>query len=212
MKIHVADHPLISHKLTVLRDERTDSPTFRHLVEELVTLLAYEATRDVRTKTVSVKTPVIQTQGLKMAEPAPMVVPILRAGLGMLEGMVRLVPTAEVGFLGMVRDEKTLQASTYANRLPDDLSGRQCFVLDPMLATGGTLVAAINYLIERGAIEITAICILAAPEGIAFMERAFENSPASITVVTGALDTKLNEHGYIVPGLGDAGDRLYGVV
>lgn len=212
MKIHVADHPLISHKLTVLRDERTDSPTFRHLVEELVTLLAYEATRDVRTKTVSVKTPVIQTQGLKMAEPAPMVVPILRAGLGMLEGMVRLVPTAEVGFLGMVRDEKTLQASTYANRLPNDLSGRQCFVLDPMLATGGTLVAAINYLIERGAIEITAICILAAPEGIAFMERAFENSPASITVVTGALDTKLNEHGYIVPGLGDAGDRLYGVV
>lgn len=212
MKVHIADHPLISHKLTVLRDERTDSPTFRHLVEELVTLLAYEATRDVRTKTVSIKTPVTQTQGLKMAEPRPMVVPILRAGLGMLEGMVRLVPTAEVGFLGMVRDEKTLQASTYANRLPDDLSGRQCFVLDPMLATGGTLVAAINFLIDRGATEITAICILAAPEGIAFMERAFENSPVPITVVTGALDAKLNEHGYIVPGLGDAGDRLYGVV
>lgn len=212
MKVHIADHPLISHKLTVLRDERTDSPTFRRLVEELVTLLAYEATRDVRTKTVSIKTPVTQTQGLKMAEPRPMVVPILRAGLGMLEGMVRLVPTAEVGFLGMVRDEKTLQASTYANRLPDDLSGRQCFVLDPMLATGGTLVAAINFLIDRGATEITAICILAAPEGIAFMERAFENSPVPITVVTGALDAKLNEHGYIVPGLGDAGDRLYGVV
>lgn len=212
MKVHIADHPLISHKLTVLRDERTDSPTFRRLVEELVTLLAYEATRDVRTKTVSIKTPVTQTQGLKMAEPRPMVVPILRAGLGMLEGMVRLVPTAEVGFLGMVRDEKTLQASTYANRLPDDLSGRQCFVLDPMLATGGTLVAAINFLIDRGATEITAICILAAPEGIAFMERTFENSPVPITVVTGALDAKLNEHGYIVPGLGDAGDRLYGVV
>lgn len=212
MKVHIADHPLISHKLTMLRDERTDSPTFRRLVEELVTLLAYEATRDVRTKTVSVKTPVTQTQGLKMAEPRPMVVPILRAGLGMLEGMVRLVPTAEVGFLGMVRDEKTLQASTYANRLPDDLSGRQCFVLDPMLATGGTLVAAINFLIDRGATEITAICILAAPEGIAFMEHAFENSPVPITVVTGALDAKLNEHGYIVPGLGDAGDRLYGVV
>lgn len=212
MKVHIADHPLISHKLTVLRDERTDSPTFRRLVEELVTLLAYEATRDVRTKTVSIKTPVTQTQGLKMAEPRPMVVPILRAGLGMLEGMVRLVPTAEVGFLGMVRDEKTLQASTYANRLPDDLSGRQCFVLDPMLATGGTLVAAVNFLIDRGATEITAICILAAPEGIAFMERAFENSPVPITIVTGALDAKLNEHGYIVPGLGDAGDRLYGVV
>ncbi len=212
MKVHVANHPLISHKLTVLRDERTDSPTFRRLVEELVTLLAYEATRDVRTKTVSIKTPVTQTQGLKMAEPRPVVVPILRAGLGMLEGMVRLVPTAEVGFLGMVRDEKTLKASTYANRLPEDLSGRQCFVLDPMLATGGTLVAAFNFLIERGATDITAICILAAPEGIAFVEDAFKDSNVPITIVTGALDEKLNELGYIVPGLGDAGDRLYGVV
>ncbi len=212
MKVHVANHPLISHKLTVLRDEKTDSPTFRRLVEELVTLLAYEATRDVRTRTVTIQTPVTKTQGLKMADPRPVVVPILRAGLGMLEGMVRLVPTAEVGFLGMVRDEKTLKASTYANRLPDDLSGRQCFVLDPMLATGGTLVSAINYLIDKGADDITAICILAAPEGIAYMEKAFENSSVPITVVTGALDEKLNEHGYIVPGLGDAGDRLYGVV
>jgi uracil phosphoribosyltransferase len=212
MKVHVANHPLISHKLTVLRDETTDSPTFRHLVEELVTLLAYEATRDVQTVKVKIKTPVTETEGLKMASPRPIVVPILRAGLGMLEGMSRLVPNAEVGFLGMVRDEKTLQASTYANRLPDDLSGRHCFVLDPMLATGGTLVAALNYLIERGATEITAICILAAPEGIATMERAFADSKIPITVVTGALDEKLNEHGYIVPGLGDAGDRLYGVV
>lgn len=212
MKVHVADHPLISHKLTVLRDENTDSPTFRRLVEELVTLLAYEATRDVRTKTVAVKTPVVLTQGIKMAGPTPLVVPILRAGLGMLEGMVRLIPTAEVGFLGMVRNEETLQASTYANRLPDDLSGRQCFVLDPMLATGGTLVAAINYLIDLGATDITAICIIAAPEGIAHMEQTFENSSIPITIVTGALDTKLNENGYIVPGLGDAGDRLYGVV
>ncbi|HUW87291.1 MAG TPA: uracil phosphoribosyltransferase [Candidatus Paceibacterota bacterium] len=212
MKVHVADHPLISHKLTLLRDENTDSPTFRRLVEELVTLLAYEATRDVRTKTVEVKTPVVLTQGIKMAGPTPLVVPILRAGLGMLEGMVRLIPTAEVGFLGMVRNEETLEASTYANRLPDDLSGRQCFVLDPMLATGGTLVAALNYLIDLGATDITAICIIAAPEGIAHMEQAFENSTVPITIVTGALDTKLNENGYIVPGLGDAGDRLYGVV
>jgi uracil phosphoribosyltransferase len=195
-----------------LRDETTDSPTFRHLVEELVTLLAYEATRDVQTVKVKIKTPVTETEGLKMASPRPIVVPILRAGLGMLEGMSRLVPNAEVGFLGMVRDEKTLQASTYANRLPDDLSGRHCFVLDPMLATGGTLVAALNYLIERGATEITAICILAAPEGIATMERAFADTKIPITIVTGALDEKLNEHGYIVPGLGDAGDRLYGVV
>ncbi len=212
MKVHVANHPLISHKLTVLRDERTDSPTFRRLVEELVTLLAYEATRDVKTTSVKIKTPVTETTGLKMAEPGPVVVPILRAGLGMLEGMTKLLPTAQVGFLGMVRDEKTLQASTYANRLPEDLSGRHCFVLDPMLATGGTLVAAFNYLIERGADEITAICLLAAPEGIKVVEDAFKDSGIPITLVTGSLDEKLNEHGYIVPGLGDAGDRLYGVV
>jgi len=212
MKVHVADHPLISHKLTVLRDERTDSPTFRRLVEELVTLLAYEATRDVRTVTVKISTPVTKTEGKKMAEPRPVVVPILRAGLGMLEGMAKLVPTAEIGFLGMVRDEKTLKASTYANRLPEDLSGRQCFVLDPMLATGGTLIAAFHFLIDLGATDITAICILAAPEGIAAVEKEFVSSKVPITIVTGALDEKLNEHGYIVPGLGDAGDRLYGVV
>jgi uracil phosphoribosyltransferase len=212
MKVHVANHPLISHKLTILRDEKTDSPTFRRLVEELVTLLAYEATREVRTTTVKIKTPVTETTGLKMAEPRPVVVPILRAGLGMLEGMTKLLPTAQVGFLGMVRDEKTLQASTYANRLPENLSGRQCFVLDPMLATGGTLVAAFNFLIERGATEITAICLLAAPEGIKVVEDAFANSGIPITLVTGSLDERLNEHGYIVPGLGDAGDRLYGVV
>jgi len=212
MKVHVANHPLISHKLTILRDEKTDSPTFRRLVEELVTLLAYEATREVRTTTVKIKTPVTETTGLKMAEPRPVVVPILRAGLGMLEGMTKLLPTAQVGFLGMVRDEKTLQASTYANRLPENLAGRQCFVLDPMLATGGTLVAAFNFLIERGATEITAICLLAAPEGIKVVEDAFANSGVPITLVTGSLDERLNEHGYIVPGLGDAGDRLYGVV
>lgn len=212
MKVHVANHPLISHKLTVLRDERTDSPTFRRLVEELVTLLAYEATRDVKTVSIKIKTPVTETTGLKMAEPRPVVVPILRAGLGMLEGMTKLLPTAQVGFLGMVRDEKTLKASTYANRLPEDLSGRHCFVLDPMLATGGTLVAAFEYLIERGASEITAICLLAAPEGIKIVENAFKDSGVPITLVTGSLDEKLNEHGYIVPGLGDAGDRLYGVV
>jgi len=212
MKVHVANHPLISHKLTVLRDERTDSPTFRHLVEELVTLLAYEATRDVQTVKVKIKTPVTETEGLKMATPRPIVVPILRAGLGMLDGMTKLLPTAQVGFLGMVRDEETLQASTYANRLPEDLSGRQVFVLDPMLATGGTLVAAFEYLIERGANEITAICLLAAPEGIKVLEDAFKNTGIPITLVTGSLDEKLNEKGYIVPGLGDAGDRLYGVV
>ena len=212
MKVHVANHPLISHKITVLRDERTDSPTFRLLVAELVTLLAYEATRDVRTKSISIKTPVTSTNGLVMADPQPVVVPILRAGLGMLDGMTKLLPTAQVGFLGMVRDEETLQVSTYANRLPEDLAGRQVFVLDPMLATGGTLIASCKYLIERGASEITAICLLAAPEGIRALEENLKNSEASLNLVTGALDEKLNEKGYIVPGLGDAGDRLYGVV
>ena len=212
MKIHIADHPLITHKLTVLRDERTDSPTFRRLTEEIVTLLAYEATREVKVENVSVKTPVAMAQGLHLAKPKPVVVPILRAGLGMLEGMSRLIPTAEIGFLGMVRDEKTLQATTYANRLPEDLTGRQCYILDPMLATGGTLVAAIEFLLAKGATDITAICILAAPEGIAVLEKAFANTKVAIKLVTGALDEKLNEHGYIVPDLGDAGDRLYGVV
>lgn len=213
MRIHVANHPLIDHKLTALRDERTDSPTFRRLADELVTLLAYEATREVRVEPLSIRTPVGPTVGVHLAQPRPLVVPILRAGLGMLEGMTRLMPTAEVGFLGMIRDEKTLQASTYATRLPDDLSGRQCYVLDPMLATGGTLIAAINFLIERGADDITAICLLAAPEGVAAMREAFEGrTKVPISVVTGALDERLNELGYIVPGLGDAGDRLYGVV
>ncbi len=212
MRVLVANHPLITHKLTVLRDKETNSQVFRHLVEELVTLLSYEATRDVKIHPVDIVTPVAPMKGAMLPTPRPVVVPILRAGLGMLEGMMRVLPSADVGFLGMVRDEKTLQASTYANRLPEDLSGRQCYVLDPMLATGGTLVAAMNYLIERGAKDITAITLLAAPEGVKTVERAFEKSSFPITIVTGALDEKLNEHGYIVPGLGDAGDRLYGVV
>jgi len=212
VKIHIADHPLITHKLTVLRDEKTDSPTFRRLTEEIVTLLAYEAMREVKTQVVTVKTPVAMAQGAHLTKPKPVVVPILRAGLGMLEGMMRVIPSADVGFLGMVRDEKTLQASTYANRLPDDLTKRQCYVLDPMLATGGTLIAAINYLIERGAESVTAICLLSAPEGAKAVEEAFKDSKTPIAIVTGAMDEKLNEHGYIVPGLGDAGDRLYGVV
>jgi len=212
MKIHIADHPLITHKLTVLRDEKTDSPTFRGLTEEIVTLLAYEAMREVKTQPVTVKTPVAMAQGAQLTKPKPVVVPILRAGLGMLEGFSRLIPTAEIGFLGMVRDEKTLQATTYANRLPEDLKGRQCYILDPMLATGGTLVAAIEFLAAKGATDITAICILAAPEGIAVLEKAFASSALQLKLVTGALDERLNEKGYIVPGLGDAGDRLYGVV
>lgn len=210
MRVHVADHPLITHKLTVLRDKNTPSPTFRALAEELMTLLAYEATRNVRTHVVEIETPVTTTKGLAISDPRPLVVPILRAGLGMLEGMVKLVPTAEVGFLGMMRDEETLQPTTYAQRLPDDLSDRQCFILDPMLATGGSLIGAIEYLFERGAKDVTAVCLIGAPEGVAAVEKA--TAGREVTIVLGALDERLNEVGYIVPGLGDAGDRLYGTV
>ncbi|HEY8913045.1 uracil phosphoribosyltransferase [Lacisediminihabitans sp.] len=210
MRVHVADHPLVTHKLTVLRDKNTPSPTFRALAEELMTLLAYEATRGVRVETVTVETPVATATGLAISQPRPLVVPILRAGLGMLEGMVKLIPTAEVGFLGMVRDEETLQPTTYAERLPEDLSNRQCFVLDPMLATGGSLIAAIDFLLARGAVDVTAVCLIAAPEGLAAVEKAMEGR--DVTIVLGAVDERLNEVGYIVPGLGDAGDRLYGTV
>ena len=210
MRTHVIDHPLVAHKLTVLRDETTDSPTFRRLADELVTLLAYEATRDVRVEDVDIVTPVSPTSGVKLATPKPLVVPILRAGLGMLDGMMRLLPTAEVGFLGMVRNEETLEASTYAERLPDDLSGRQCYVLDPMLATGGTLAAAIKFLTDRGADHITAVCLLAAPEGCERLAKELDGLGVPVTVVTAAMDEKLNDKGYIVPGLGDAGDRQFG--
>ena len=212
MRTHVVDHPLVAHKLTALRDEGTDSPTFRSLADELVTLLAYEATRKVRVDPHDIVTPVAPTTGVKLATPKPLVVPILRAGLGMLDGMMRLLPTAEVGFLGMMRNEETLEATTYAERLPEDLAGRQCYVLDPMLATGGTLSAAIKFLTDRGANDITAICLLAAPEGCARLESDLAGLDVPVTVVTAAMDEKLNEKGYIVPGLGDAGDRLYGVV
>ena len=207
----MADHPLIAHKLTTLRDRRTDSPTFRRLADELVTLLAYEATRGIRTVPCEAATPVSPATGVALADPKPLVVPILRAGLGMLDGMVRLLPTAEVGFLGMVRDEQSLMATTYAERLPLSMQGRQCYVLDPMLATGGTLVAAIELLLARGATDVTAICLLAAPEGLERVATAFADR-ADVTVVTAGLDDHLNDKGYIVPGLGDAGDRLYGVV
>ncbi|TRY17825.1 uracil phosphoribosyltransferase [Tessaracoccus rhinocerotis] len=211
MEIRVIKHPLVDHKLTKLRDRTTEQPTFRRLVEELVTLLAYEATRGVRVEDVGIETPVAPTVGTRLMDPAPLVVPILRAGLGMLDGMLRLVPTAEVGFLGMIRDEETLQPATYAERLPQDLSGRQCYVLDPMLATGGSLGEAVKFLVGRGADDITCICLLAAPEGIENFKNLLAHLDVPCTLVVAAVDEKLDGQGYIVPGLGDAGDRLYGL-
>lgn len=210
MRTLVVDHPLIAHKLTRLRRSETSSATFRLLAEEMVTLLAYEATRDLAVHAVAIETPVAPTMGVELAEPKPLIVPILRAGLGMLNGMVSLMPTAEVGFLGMVRDHDSLVAHTYADRIPPDISNRQVIVLDPMLATGGTLIAAIDLLLARGARDVTAVCLLAAPEGIARMEEAYGTRNVNVTIVTASIDEKLNDKGYIVPGLGDAGDRLYG--
>ncbi len=219
MRTLVIDHPLVAHKLTALRDAASDTATFRSLTAELVTLLAYEATREVRVLPVSVTTPVGTASGVKLARPVPLIVPVLRAGIGMLDGMTRLLPMADVGFVGLRRDEESLVASTYADRLPADLTGRDTFVHDPMLATGGTLATVIAMLVDRGAASVTAICLLAAPEGLQHVEKIFtEDDPAQasqapgVRVVTAAVDERLNERGYIVPGLGDAGDRLFGKI
>ena len=213
MRLTVVNHPLVQHKISILRDKATPSPIFRLLAEELVTLLAYEATREVRTEEVIIQTPLQETRGQKLAKPRPLVVPVLRAGLGMLEGMSKLLPTAEVGFLGIKRNEKTLEPFTYANRLPDDLGDRQVFIMDPMLATGGTMNDSIDYVFDRGAKDVTCVCLIGAPEGVENVKNHLEAkwSGKNVHVVLGALDERLNEIGYIVPGLGDAGDRLYGV-
>ncbi len=212
MQTLVADHPLIAHRLTALRDVRTQTPTFRSLADELVTLLAYEATRHLAVEPAVVDTPIGPADGVKLAKPVPLVVPVLRAGIGMLDGMARLLPGADVGFVGLARDEQTLVAGVYAARLPADLTGREAFVLDPMLATGGTLETVIGMLINRGAAGVTAVCLLAAPEGLARLGAAFpDDQPVTVRVVTAAVDTELNDKGYIVPGLGDAGDRLFGL-
>ena len=217
----VVDHPLVTHKLTALRDTATDTATFRSLTAELVTLLAYEATRQMRVQPVSVTTPVGVASGVKLARPVPLIVPVLRAGIGMLDGMTRLLPMADVGFVGLRRDEESLIASTYADRLPTGLTNRDTFVLDPMLATGGTLATVIRMLAARGAASVTAICLLAAPEGLRRVEESFaggaeppgqESAGPWVRVVTAAVDERLNHRGYIVPGLGDAGDRLFGQI
>lgn len=208
MRLQVVDHPLVAHKLTTLRDKRTDSATFRRLADELVTLLAYEATRDVRTEQADIETPVAPTTGVKLSHPRPLVVPILR-------GQASACSTA---WCACCRPPRWASWAWSATRRPwrpprtrracPRTSPAQVYVVDPMLATGGTLVAAIQELIKRGADDVTAVVLLAAPEGVAIMERELAGTP--VTVVTAAVDERLNEHGYIVPGLGDAGDRMYG--
>src|SRR5579875_2791496 len=212
MRTLVIDHPLVTHKLTALRDVDTETATFRRLTDELVTLLAYEATREIRVQTVTVRTPLGDAEGVKLGSPAPLIVPVLRAGIRMLDGMIRLLPMADVGFVGLVRDEESLVASTYADRLPADLTGREAFILDPMLATGGTLATVVAMLVDRGVSSVTAVALLAAPEGLKRLDAAFPGDQPAVRVVTAAVDDHLDERGYIYPGLGDAGDRLFGEV
>jgi uracil phosphoribosyltransferase len=210
LRVTVVDHPVVAAKLTALRDVTTDTPRFRRLVDDLVTLLAYEATATVLVEPVEIETPITRMTGVKLTSPPPLVVPVLRAGVGMLDGLTRLLPDAEVGFAGLARDERTAEPSWYADRLPEDAAGRSVFVLDPMLATGGTLIAVVEVLLERGADTVTCVCLLASPEGIERVQAAFPDD--RVALVVAAVDERLDERAYIVPGLGDAGDRLFGSV
>jgi len=209
----LAPHPLIDHKIGLLRSVETASPTCRALVNEISALLVYEATKHLRTKTIEITTPLVETTGRTLSKsPRPLIVPILRAGLGMLEAFQQAVPIADVGFFDMKRDEQTLAPVISMDKVPTDLTGRQCLVIDPMLATGGSLLAALTILVERHATDITACCLIAAPEGlVAVRAFALKHPDLSLRLIIAERDKKLNQRGYIVPGLGDAGDRLYGV-
>ncbi|RCW43716.1 uracil phosphoribosyltransferase [Halopolyspora algeriensis] len=205
MDVRVVDHPLTQARLSTMRDARTDNAAFRAALQELTLMLIYEATRDAEVAEEPIHTPVARTTGYRLANP-PLLVPVLRAGLGMADQAHRLIPEARMGFIGLARDERTLQPTPYMESLPDDLSNVPVFVLDPMLATGGSMVHTIRILTERGAGDVTAICTLAAPEGVDRLER----SGLPVRVITASVDERLNESGFIVPGLGDAGDREYG--
>jgi uracil phosphoribosyltransferase len=207
LNVLVIDHPLVRSLLSILRDARTDNPSFRAALRELTSMLIYEASRNLATHEAPIETPVAPTLAVRLSNP-PLLVPILRAGLGMAEAAQALLPQSQMGFVGLARDEVTLQPTRYMKSLPDGLAGRPIYVLDPMLATGGSLVHTVSLLIERGATDITAICALAAPEGL----RAVAKLAFPIRIVTASVDEKLNGSGYIVPGLGDAGDRQFGAV
>jgi uracil phosphoribosyltransferase len=203
--VTVIDHPLAAARLTALRDERTDNATFRAALRELTSMLVYEATRDAPSEVVPVRTPLAQTTGSRLAKP-PLLVPVLRAGLGMVYEAHAAIPESRVGFVGVARDEKTAQPMPYLESLPDDLSDLPVMILDPMVATGGSITHTIRLLLRRGATDITVLCVVAAPEGLAALEKA----APQVRLFTAAVDDGLNEISYIVPGLGDAGDRQFG--
>ncbi len=205
-KVHVFDHPLIQHKLSYIRDEQTGTKEFRELVDEVGMLMAYEVTRDLELDDVTVKTPVTEMTAKRLTGKKMAVVPILRAGLGMTDGVLKLIPAARVGHIGLYRDPETLQPVEYFAKLPQDIEERDFIVVDPMLATGGSAIEAINSLKKRGATKIRFMCLIAAPEGVKLLQEAHPD----VDIYIAALDEKLDDHGYIVPGLGDAGDRLFG--
>lgn len=207
MDVVVVDHPLAGARLTTMRDARTDSAAFRAALHELTVMLIYEATRDAPVVTERIHTPVARATGYRFANP-PLLVPVLRAGLGMADQAHKLIPDAQMGFVGLARDERTLQPVPYMVSLPESLAGRPVMVLDPMLATGGSMEHTIRLLAQRGATDVVAVCALSAPEGI---ERLRE-SGLPVRLVTASVDERLNDSGFIVPGLGDAGDRQYGAV
>ena len=205
-KVTEIRHPLILHKLSMIRDKNTGSKDFRELVEEVSMLMAYEVTRDVQTTEIEIETPICKTNCTVLAGKKMAIVPILRAGLGMVEGMIKLIPAAKIGHIGLYRDEETLQPVEYFCKLPQDIAERDVIVVDPMLATGGSAADAITLLKKRGAKQIRLMCLISSPEGIELVQ----NSHPDVDIYVACIDEKLNEHGYIVPGLGDAGDRLFG--
>ncbi|MEW8976953.1 MAG: uracil phosphoribosyltransferase [Symbiobacterium sp.] len=205
-RVVVIDHPLIQHKLSIIRDKETGPKEFRELVNEVAMLMAYEVTRDLPTEEVEVETPIARAKCRRLAGEKIGLVPILRAGLGMVQGILNLYPTARVGHIGLYRDPETLRPVEYYCKLPPDLNERELIVVDPMLATGGSVVAAIDLIKRRGGQKIKLLCLIAAPEGV----RAVQEAHPDVDIFIAALDERLNEHAYIVPGLGDAGDRLFG--
>ncbi len=205
-KVQVMDHPLIAHKVGMLRRESLGSKEFRAIISEIAMFLCYEATRGLKLRDVRIKTPICETTAKELSGKKLAVVPILRAGLGMVEGMLAMIPAAKVGHIGLYRDPETLKPVEYYCKLPADCGEREVFVVDPMLATGGSSSAAVTLLKEKGVRKIHFLCIIAAPEGV---EKILKDHP-DVDIYIAALDEKLNEHGYIVPGLGDAGDRIFG--